>query len=134
MAIQRNASGGGNAIKEAGEYLVRVTEVKVDKSKKGDPMLVVTFTAPDEKQIRGYFVQNLTFHMKNLETLKAVCGMAPKDPAGALIGRELGISVEVDPPGPDGRSFSGICGYGTVAELENAGSGFASNGDDSVLF
>lgn len=134
MAIQKNASGGGNAIKEAGEYRVKVTEVKVDKSKKGDPMLVVTFTGTDEKQIRGYFVQNLTFHMKNLETLKHVCGMGPKEPAGALIGRELGISVEVDPPGPDGRCFSSIVGFGTVDELDNKGTGFSGAEDASVPF
>lgn len=127
MAIAKNAVGGGNSIKEPGEYRVKVTEVKVDKSKKGDAMLVVTFMNTEEKLIRAYFVQKLSFHMEALATLKVAAGVDPKAAAGVLIGKELGILVEVPPPGEDGKSFSQIIGYGSIADLQAQGTGFAAD-------
>lgn len=130
MAIQRNAGGGGNVISENGEYHVKVTEIKTGLSKSGKQMLTVTFQTPDEKQIRGYYVGALAFHMKDLENLKLAAGLDVKAPAGQLVGRECGILVEMGAPDEVGRRFASIVGYGPVSELSNKSeTGFAA-GDD----
>lgn len=136
MAIQRNAGGQGNFVKEPGEYQVRIKETKMGESKTGKPMLTVVFQTHDEKLIAGYFVRELNFHMAALAHLKTACGLNPdKDGSDLLVGKECGILVEAQEPNEQGRTFMSIVGYGAKADAKNGATGFAPTaGEDRVPF
>lgn len=121
MAIARNAGGLGKYIKEDGEYAVRVKETKAGLAKSGKRMLTVIFQAHDEKEIAGYFVQELGFHMKALEELKLACGLKITDAHDHLVGKECGILVEMGDPDDKGRAFASIVGYGKISDLGGGG-------------
>lgn len=121
MGIERNA-GGGSFIKHPGEYRVRVTLLTEGLSKKGQPMLTVTFQTENEETIKGYFVKTLGFHMKNLKELKKACGVSETTPAAELLNRECGILVEADEPDPEtSRVFLSISGYGPASAVSESG-------------
>jgi hypothetical protein len=135
MAIERNAaSEGGNYIKDPGEYRVKVIETKTGMSKSGKPMLTVKFQASDEREIAGYFVKTLKFHMKSLETLKIACGLKITDSAENLVGRECGILVEAQEPTADGKVFMTIAGYGPAASVNPSAGGPSNHEHDEVPF
>lgn len=135
MAIAKNAGGGGNFIKEAGEYKVKVLEIKTGLSKKGKPMLTVAFETTEEKKIAGYYVKDLTMHMQALAALKVACGLKVTDSADNLVGKECGILVEMQEPDADGRTFASICGYGKASQVEHlAPTTMKSDADDQVPF
>jgi hypothetical protein len=121
MPIERNAGSAPNAyLKDPGEYVVRVSEVKKGTSRAGAPMLTVTFETRDGRQINAYFVATLIFHMKTLDLLKAACGLDPSEAgfrAEMLVGRDLGILVEPKEPDERGRVFMQITGFGKAEEV-----------------
>lgn len=130
MAIDKNASSGsgGNYIKEAGEYRVKVTTVSEGKSKKGKPMVTVTFETKDGKQISSWFVKELAWAVKDMTKLKLAAGLTEKDHSSRLMDRELGIAVEAKDPDEHGKIFMRIVGYGKAADVESSESDFASPG------
>lgn len=130
MAIQRNAGGGGNFIREPGEYKVRVHEIKTAATKeKKLPMLVVTFQSDDEKLISDRFVKSLPFRMKALEELKVAAGLKLSDHQDELLGKEVGILVELQDPTPDGKVFTQITGYGKASDVAAPPAGDGSSRD-----
>ena len=134
MPIARNAGvGAGNRLKDPGEYRVKITETKVGMSKKGKPMLTVTFETHDEKQICGYFVKELAFHMHFLGELKLASGLTEKDSAENLVGKEVGILVEAQEPNEKGFVFMSIVGYGKSSEVDSGDAHFALS-DTNIPF
>ena len=140
MAIQKNSAGGGNNIREAGEYVVEVSKLETGKSKKGKQMLTVVFETHDERKINAYFVKEILFHMAHLTNLKLAAGLKPESSAEELLGRRVGILVEMREPDEQGRVFSQIVGYGPAkdvtprepGEAHDAGGHFAK--DDAIPF
>lgn len=141
MGIQRNAGGGGSQV-DPGEYVVTVHELKQGNSKAGKPMLTITFQTQDERTIKGYYVKSVQFHMHNLGLLKEAAGLRKEDPADRLHGRQVGILVENQPPGEDGRVWTQIAGYGPAADVSTnpfagapaGGFGQSPMDDDQVPF
>lgn len=137
MAIQRNAvTSGGKRISEPGEYRVHITELKTKASKKGDPMLVVTFQTEDEKEICGYFVKKYAFQMKALAALKQACGLKDTDSADKLIAKECGLLVESGETNEKGHTFMEIVGYGPASDAASSQQApeFKSDADENIPF
>ena len=138
MAITRSIGSFGNRITAAGEYVVEVIRTESGKSKKGKPMLTVTFSTSDEKEIRAWFVKELPFHMSSLVNLKIACGLKPEVSADELVGKSCGIAVDQKEPDEQGRIFFHVTGYGKVSDVENAPvvkqNGFETTNDDSAPF
>lgn len=134
MPIERNVSGGnGNFVNEPGEYLVCVTEASMKKTKTPPPrdMRVVTFQTMEEKEIRAYFVRDVTFHTSAMEQLKLACGLKVNDHPDQLMGKTCGILVEAGRPTDEGRVFMQIVGYGPESQVGNkpAGDDFQKSED-----
>jgi hypothetical protein len=136
MAIKRNAAPS-SFIKTAGEYRVKVIETKMGMSKTNKPMLTVTFQTADEKSISGYFVQGLDFHRHVMKELKLAAGLKVEDHHENLVGKEVGIAVELQEPDANGRTFAQITGYGPASEVAGFAGGEAGGAkkfDDEVPF
>lgn len=133
MAIQKNAkSSGGKFISEQGEYLVEISDVQFGKSKKGDPMVTVTFVADDDKSIRAFFVQKHSFMMAQLNLLKEACGLTSETSSEKLLGKKCGILVEMGKPNDKGMVFAQIAGYGKPEDVEHAPK--TESYDDTIPF
>jgi hypothetical protein len=118
MAIKKEFKSG-NQIGE-GEHVVKITKVEVGNSKKGEPMLTLTFERADEARMKGYYVKSLKFHMKQLDAVKIACGLTAIAPNDELQGKKLGIAVELDQPNENGIRFGKIIGYGKWEDVEAA--------------
>lgn len=139
MAIPKNAGAlGGKRISEPGEYLVKIHKTETGLSKKGKPMLTVTFETPDEKEIKGYFVKTIKFHMHNLKVLKIACGLKEADSADELLGKECGVLVEAQEPNEQGLVFMSIVGFGPAKDVspgsQTLPDSFEAPIDDTVPF
>lgn len=130
MAIQRKQYGGqqSNNITEPGEYVVKIidkkltmSKAKVDKDGKEKPprpMVVLTFETATGAKINGYYVKELAFHMEALKDCMVACGLPSSGDTDELLQKKCGIAVEKQKPGPDGRSFMSITGYGRASDVE----------------
>lgn len=115
MAIEKKYKGGkGMAV---GEHKVQVTDIKVGSSKKGDPMLTITFENEEGQTIKGYYVKKLAGHMAALGDLKVAAGLKIDSPAEELQHKKLGISVDEQPENENGQIFMTIVGYGKEADV-----------------
>lgn len=136
MAIAKNTSSdaSGKFIRKEGEYKVTVTELKTGNSKKGDPMLTVTFSTEDGQSIRDWFVKTQQFRLAALATLKKACGLPANAPAEELQGKACGINVEAKPPDDSGKVYYQVVGYGNVKDVEAGHTGSRQDDIDSIPF
>lgn len=120
MSIERKHTGhASNRIDMAGEYRVTVQKTEVKPTKNGGKrMLVVTFVTDDEKEINGYYVQTLKWHIEALSDLKIACGLSAKSSTDLLMGKRLGIAVGEQTPQEDGRIFMQVEGYGKESDVD----------------
>lgn len=119
MAIKKNAKGA-KFLNTEGEFKVRVSGVKIGQSKKGAPMLTVTFETDDGEQISSYFVKSLAFHIHSLKELKAALGLAENAPSEDMQGKRCGISVEFGDEQEDGKVYAQVVGYGKESDVDSA--------------
>lgn len=118
MAIERKF--GGTKQMKAGEYKVTVTDIKFGKSKSDKNMWTITFANDHEETIKGFYVPDVAFHLKQLKEIKAVCGLDEKDGPDKLISKRLGIAVEEQEPDQDGKTFMRITGYGKESQVDES--------------
>ncbi len=126
MPITRKQYGQGSKnINAPGEYVVTVIETKMTMTKAKEdkparPMRIVVLETPQGQKINGYYVGELAFHMEALKDLKVACGLKPDSNSDDLVGERCGIAVEAQLPGPDGKVFMTIAGYGSVKDVTQA--------------
>jgi hypothetical protein len=101
-----------------GDHIVRIVKIESGLSKKGQPMLTLHYERADEAKVKGYYVKTLPYHMKQLDAVKLGAGLDIKATADELIGRSVGISVELGEPNEKGIRFPQILGYGKPEDVE----------------
>ncbi len=119
MAISKTFIGS-TKVMLPGEHIVTIVDVNVGKSKKGQPMLTITFENDDGQKIRGYYVKGLDFHQTQLQALKTACGLKGETASDELLALKCGIAVDQNEPTEDGKIFMRIVGYGPAAEVETS--------------
>lgn len=119
MAIERKYTGTMTEQMEPGEHRVTITDIKFGKSKAGKPMWTITYTNANGAQIKGFYVPEVKFHLRQLKDVKAACGLAETATPDQLMGKRLGIAVEEQEPNQDGAVFMRISGYGKEDLVED---------------
>jgi hypothetical protein len=95
-------------LREAGTFDVTIVKTEVRTSKKGNPMLVVTFQDPSGRLIDDYFVNN-EFGLKDLSKMKAAIGVADTAKAAEFSQKKLRIVVGFqDPNKTGGKIFTEV--------------------------
>lgn len=119
MAIEKKYSSDGGYIKQEGDYRVQVSEILLGNSRKGDPMLTITFATSTEKKIKSYFVKDFPYHVHQLNDLKEACGLERDCADELLADARCGIKVEAGEPNEKGQKYMQIVGYGPEKNVED---------------
>lgn len=93
-------------LKEPGTYEAMIIAADAGQSKKGDPMLTVTFKEIGGKgggEIRSYFVPKFEFMAQKLAELKLSVGVSPTAKKEDLLGKKvvIGVRTQIVKPGQE---------------------------------
>lgn len=100
-------------IKEQGTFDVFVTKAVTGQSKKGDPMLTVTFAAiADGREINAYFVPKHKNMLDALNSLKFALDLPEAAKKEELLGKKVTITVGFqDNVDKNGKPYTQITEY-----------------------